>query len=154
MKKYSIIALCVVVIVGIFSFFAVNYINNKDESENHYSLTPQQKTAIINAKISEKDLTTTEIDTFTIGQGKQLLDQYFKKHDLHYKVGSKKYINFLANISESKKYQNEPEFTIIDAYATVYLSELQKAEPIFFKFHLKQPTLDKTIKEIRLENNK
>ncbi|MDY0404191.1 hypothetical protein P5G51_001120 [Virgibacillus sp. 179-BFC.A HS] len=129
MKKYSIIALCVVVIIGISSIFAVKYINNKDESENNYPLTTQQKMAIKNAKTSKKDLTNTEIDTFTIGQGKQLLDQYLIKHDLNYKVGSKKYINFLADISENRKYQNSPEFTIIDAYATVYLSELQKAEP-------------------------
>lgn len=151
MKKYFAIAICVVFIIGII-FVVIN--KNKEENDSsHFALTVQQKTAIKKAKMTGKDLSDAEVDTFTIGQGKLLLDQYFKKNDLNYKIGSKKYIHFLAKISESKDLQKEPEFTIIGAYANTYLSELQKDEPIFFRFHLKQSILDKTIKEIRLENN-
>ncbi|NPC94713.1 hypothetical protein HOO54_21415 [Bacillus sp. WMMC1349] len=153
MKKYVVIALCtVMVIAGV--IFAVIYKNKEESDASHFPLTTQQKTMIKNAKKSGQDLSDVEVDTFTIGQGKRLLDEYFKKHHLHYKVGSKEYIEFLASIGESREYQKKPEFTIIDSYAGVYLSELQKANPLFFKFHLKRSTLDKTIKEIRLEHNK
>ncbi|MDY0404113.1 hypothetical protein P5G51_000630 [Virgibacillus sp. 179-BFC.A HS] len=83
-----------------------------------------------------------------------MLDQYLKKHNLHYKVGSKKYIHFLAEIGESKEMQKEPDFSIIDAYGSVYLTELQQHEPLLFRFRLKRAILDKTIKEIRIENDK
>jgi hypothetical protein len=137
-------------IIGV--IFVVIDKNKEERNASHFALTTQQKIAIKKAKMSGGDLSDAEVDTFTIGQGKLLLDQYLKKHDLNYKVGSKKYIHFLAKISETKDLQKEPEFAIIDAYANVYLSELQKHEPLFFRFHLKQSTLDKTIKEIRLEN--
>ena len=152
MRRYIVIALCVMVIASV--IFAVIYIKNEASDTSEFALTAQQKTILKSAKESGKYLSDEDIDTFTIGQGKQLLDQYLENNKLHYKVGSKKYIHFLAEIGESKAHQKKPEFTIIDAYATVYLSELQKVDPLFFKFHLKGSTLDKTIKEVRLENNK
>ena len=103
MRKYFVIALCAVVIIGV--IFVVIDKNKEENNASHFAFTTQQKTAIKKAKMSGGDLSDAEVDTFTIGQGKLLLDQYLKKHD-----------------------------------------------PLFFRFHLKQSTLDKTIKEIRLEN--
>lgn len=151
MKKYAIIVLGLLIILGI-----VFVVMDKGEAAEakHFALTAKQKALINNARITGEDLSGKEIDTFTIGQGKFLLDQYFKKHDLHYKVGSDSYIHFLASISESKNLQKRPEFTIIDTYANVYLAGLQEDDPLIFRYHLKQATLDKTVKEIRMMNTK
>lgn len=151
MRKYTVITLCLVIIIGVTLVVANKSKAEKDDS--HYLLTEYQKKAIKQAKIANEDLSDKDIDSFTIGQGKYLLDQYFKKHDINYQVGTKKYIHFLADIGENRDFDNYPEFTIIDAYAAVYLSEYQKKDPILFRYHLEQSTLEKTIKEVREENN-
>lgn len=151
MRKYFVMSLCLFIMVYIIFFVVDKYKGEKGGSQ--YTLSEHQERVIKLARMSNKSLSEKDIDRFTIGQGKRLLDQYLKKHDLHYKVGSKKYIQFLAEISENRKLQKDPEFTIIGAYADIYLSELQKEGPTFFHYHLKQSTLDKTIKKIRDENN-
>ena len=151
MRKYFVITLCLVIIMGV-TLVVINK-NKAETDDRHYLLTEYQKKAIKKAKTENKDLSDADIDSFTIGQGKYLLEQYFKKHDLDYQVGTKKYIHFLADISENRDFDKYPEFPIIDAYATVYLSELQKKDPILFRYHLEQSTLEKTIKEVRSENN-
>ena len=84
-----------------------------------------------------------------------MLDQCMKKHHIHYAVGSQKYINFVAGLSEeSEKYKNDPKFEIMDDYASVYMSELDEAmvTPSMGRFHLKKSILNKTIKQIRKES--
>jgi len=149
MKKNYMLLLCIVVIV-IVTFIVTSIIQS--EKDSHYLLTENQKQAIKKANIANEDLSDADIDSFTIGQGKYLLDQYFKVHNLDYQIGTKEYIDFLVGIMENSEGYKDAEFNIIDAYGSVYLTEIQEEEPLFFRFHLDSLTLDKTIKEIRFEN--
>ena len=149
MRKRFIIPLCMAFIV-LATFIVAS--NIQAEKDSHYLLTEYQKQAIKKAKIANEDLSEADIDSFTIGQGKYLLDQYFKEKNLDYRVGTKEYIDFLVSVMENGELYKDPEFNIIDAYGSVYLTEIQEEAPLFFRFHLDSLTLDKTIKEIRLEN--
>lgn len=151
MRNKHIIPVCLVLII-IAIFVVVGIIHS--ESDSRYLLTENQKQAIKKAKIANEDLSDADIDSFTIGQGKYLLDQYLKENHLNYRVGTKEYIDFLASIMENSEMYKDPEFNIIDAYGSVYVTENQKKQPPFFRFHLDSVTLDKTIKEIRIENTK
>lgn len=151
MRKKHIIPVCLVLIIIVIFVVAVII---QSESDSRYLLTANQKQAIKKAKMANEDLSDADIDSFTIGQGKYLLDQYFKEHNLNYRIGTKEYIDFLASIMENSETYKDPEFTIIDAYGSVYVTKNQEKEPLFFRFHLDSVTLDKTIKEIRVENTK
>lgn len=146
------LALIFVVLLGSVAFIVIR----NEQQANNASLYPlsSHQTAILNeAKVSKHGLSTDEIDRFTIGQGKFLLIQYFNRHHLNYRVGSNEYIRFLASISERKDLKENPTFVIIGSYASVYLSELQKKEPLFLRFHLPLDILNTTIKERRTVNN-
>ncbi|MCM3005734.1 hypothetical protein [Priestia koreensis] len=152
MRKIVVLALSVIVIVSIV-LLVIDKNQDKYEAKK-FPLNSEQKNIILSAKEQGRELSKKEMDSFTIGQGKFLLDQYLKNNNLNYAVGSKQYIHFLADISENKNMRNKPEFNIIEPYSNIYLAELQKKDPLLFRFHLKKSILDQTIKEVRKENIK
>lgn len=152
MKKHIIFPICIFVLLGI--VVAVFYLIH-DTPEEHLKLTPQQKAALHRAEKHHRTMTDNEVDTFTIGQCKAMLDQYMKNHHIHYVVGTQKYIDFVAGLSENgEKHKDDPKYEMMDTYASVYMGELNEAmvTPSMERFHLKKSTLNKTIKQIRKEN--
>ncbi|MGE7218832.1 hypothetical protein ACQKJC_20230 [Priestia koreensis] len=140
------LSLIFVVLLGSVAFVVIRNVQEANNA-SQYPLSSHQTEILNEAKVSKRGLSTDEIDRFTIGQGKFLLIQHLNLHHLDYRVGSKEYIRFLASISERKDLKENPTFVIIGSYASVYLSELQKKEPLFLRFHLPPDILNATIKE-------
>ncbi|MDY0404194.1 amidase domain-containing protein [Virgibacillus sp. 179-BFC.A HS] len=124
-------------------------------------LTSEQKTILKEVEDkSSKELTLDQIDKFTIDQGEKMVLEYLKKHNLNYEIGSEDYINFLSSLAFEKPdtgVKKDPSFDIMDAYGSVYLNEFdyaQSIDPELDSFQLNQSIKNKTIKEIRLQNEK
>lgn len=99
-------------------------------------------------------------DIFTIKDGEVIIQEYLISSGLNYKIGSPEYISFLTTfLMEEGNYlelENNPNYPFIRAYASTYLKELEESKVELVSrtggFKIDESTKNKTIEEIRLEN--